>query len=46
MTDADNRVLIYGVEDIAKTIIFLWPNVETVLWNFTFAVKNSVQTLK
>lgn len=46
MTDADNSVLIYGVEDFAKTTIFLWPNVETVLWNFTFAVKNSVKTLK
>lgn len=46
MTDADNRVLIYGVEDIAKATIFLWPDVETVLWNFTFAVKNSVKTLK
>lgn len=46
MTDADNRVLIYGIEDIAKATIFLWPDVETVLWNFTFAVKNSVKTLK
>lgn len=46
MTDADNMVLIYGVEHIAKTTIFLWPDMETALWNFTFAVKNSVQTLK
>lgn len=46
MTDADNRVLIYGVEDIATATIFLWPDVETVLWNFTVAVKNSVKTLK
>lgn len=46
MTDADNKVLIYKVEDLAKTMIFLWPDVATILWNFTFAVKNSIKTLK
>ena len=46
MTDADNSVLIYGVEEITKTTIFLWPDVETVFWNVTFGVKNSVKALK
>lgn len=46
MTDADNRVLIYGIEEIVKTTIFLWPDVETVFWNVTFSVKNSVKALK
>lgn len=30
MADADNRVLIYGVEAIIKTAIFLWPHLETL----------------
>lgn len=31
MTDADNKVLIYGVEDIVRTTIFLQPDVVTIL---------------
>lgn len=46
MTNADNRVLIYEVEEITKTTIFLWPDVERVFWNVTFGVKNSVKALK
>lgn len=46
MTDAGNRVLIYGVEEIMKTTIFLWPAVESVFWAVPLDVKNSIEALK
>lgn len=46
MADADKRVLIYGVEEIIKTAIFLRPYLETLFWNVTVGAKNSGKALK